>query len=124
MPESEPFAATLGEIIRQQREISALPMRQLAKMVGISNPYLSQIERGLREPSEHVLQSIASSLQTTVDDLTGRDDESAEVAVLDAIAEDATLTAKQRQALAEVYRSMVAATAAKKASRRKPAAAS
>lgn len=124
MPESEPFTATLGEIIRQQREISALPMRQLAKMVGISNPYLSQIERGLREPSEHVLQGIARSLQTTVDDLTGPDDDSAAAGVLDAIGEDAALTAKQRQALTEVYRSMVAATAAKKASRRKPATAS
>ncbi|MEP6562472.1 MAG: helix-turn-helix transcriptional regulator, partial [Nakamurella sp.] len=46
---------SLGEMIRRQREIAALPMRQLAAMSGISNPYLSQIERGLRDPSDQVL---------------------------------------------------------------------
>ena len=49
-------AERLGEIIRRQRELSALSMRQFADLVGISNPYLSQIERGLREPSERVLE--------------------------------------------------------------------
>ena len=62
-------ALTLGEIIRRQRELAELPMRQLAAMVGISNPYLSQIERGLRAPSDHVLRSIADSLQTSADAL-------------------------------------------------------
>ena len=54
---------SLGEMIRRQREIAALPMRQLAAMAGISNPYLSQIERGLRDPSDQVLNAIADSLQ-------------------------------------------------------------
>ena len=60
-------SSPLGEIIRRQRELQALSMRQFARMVGISNPYLSQIERGLREPSEQVLQGIADSLKTSVD---------------------------------------------------------
>ena len=62
-------ALTLGEIIRRQRELAELPMRQLAAMVGISNSYLSQIERRLRAPSDHVLRSIADSLQTSADAL-------------------------------------------------------
>ena len=50
-------ALSLGEIIRRQREISELSMRQFASMAGISNPYLSQIERGLREPSDKVMEA-------------------------------------------------------------------
>ena len=61
-----PKAPTLGEVIRRQRELARLPMRQLAAMAGISNPYLSQIERGLRDPSDQVLTAIADS---TVDAL-------------------------------------------------------
>ena len=60
-------SSPLGDIIRRQRELQALSMRQFARMVGISNPYLSQIERGLRDPSEQVLQGIADSLKTSVD---------------------------------------------------------
>ena len=62
-------ALSLGEIIRRQRELTELSMRQFAAMVGISNPYLSQIERGLREPSEQVLEAIAESLETSADAL-------------------------------------------------------
>ena len=53
-------AERLGEIIRRQRELGELSMRQFATLAGISNPYLSQIERGLREPSDRVLDAIAS----------------------------------------------------------------
>ena len=56
----------LGRIIRAQRELAAVPMRELAAAAGISNPYLSQIERGLRAPSEAVLTAIAESLETSV----------------------------------------------------------
>ena len=81
-------------------------MRQLAAMAGISNPYLSQIERGLREPSEQVLKSLADSLQLSADSLrpppTEQDD--ARSAVLEAIAADPDLTAQQRKALQESYR--------------------
>ena len=62
-------AAALGEIIRQQRELAELSMRQFAQIAGISNPYLSQIERGLRAPSENVLDAIASALKVSADTL-------------------------------------------------------
>src|SRR5919202_1068948 len=60
---------TLGAVIRRQRELSRLSMRQFAQAAGISNPYLSQIERGLREPSQRVVQAIAQSLRTSADAL-------------------------------------------------------
>jgi transcriptional regulator with XRE-family HTH domain len=109
-------AAALGEIIRQQRELAELSMRQFAQLAGISNPYLSQIERGLRAPSEQVLEGIASALKVSADTLyhqagvspPGEEDESS--AVLDAIATDPHLTARQRSALKEVYEAFVAAS--------------
>jgi transcriptional regulator with XRE-family HTH domain len=106
-------APSLGEIIRRQRELSALSMRQFAQMVGISNPYLSQIERGLREPSEKVVDAIAESLQTSVDALyeqagIAADDDSREPAALAAIRADTSLTARQRQALVQVYEAFAA----------------
>jgi transcriptional regulator with XRE-family HTH domain len=112
----------LGEIIRRRRELAELPMRQLAAMVGISNPYLSQIERGLRAPSQHVLNAIAASLRTTADALV----EQAGPAVaepppvLAAIAEDPNLTARQRLALTEVYTSLTETTIARRRRGRRP----
>ena len=64
----------LGVIIRRQRELAELSMRQVAAMAGISNPYLSQIERGLRAPSEEVLRAIAESLNVSADLLRGDDE--------------------------------------------------
>ncbi len=89
-------------------------MRQFAELAGISNPYLSQIERGLRAPSEQVLDGIASALKVSTDALyhqagmtrPGADGDSSEV--LDAIAADSRLTARQRTALKEVYEAFVA----------------
>jgi transcriptional regulator with XRE-family HTH domain len=110
MSNTWPESSTLGEIIRRQRELASLPMRQLAAMAGISNPYLSQIERGLREPSEHVLHAIADSLQVSAETLRSTDEDDAEradgvagSAVLDAIQADADLTPPQRRALQETY---------------------
>ncbi|WP_111767112.1 helix-turn-helix domain-containing protein [Nakamurella deserti] len=110
MSNTWPESSTLGEIIRRQRELASLPMRQLAAMAGISNPYLSQIERGLREPSEHVLHAIADSLQVSAETLRSTDEDDAErvdgaagSAVLDAIQADADLTPQQRRALQETY---------------------
>jgi transcriptional regulator with XRE-family HTH domain len=101
---------SLGEYIRRQRELHELSMRQVAEMAGISNPYLSQIERGLREPSERVIDAIANSLEVSAETLheyAGRspdaDDGPSEVE--EAIEHDVHLTARQRQALLEVYRS-------------------
>ncbi len=90
-------------------------MRQLADLVGISNPYLSQIEHGLREPSEKVLDAIAENLQVSADSLyehgarRAGDDaaEDEELPVAAAIRADPKLTARQRQALLEVYGAFV-----------------
>ena len=106
-------AERLGEIIRRQRELSAMSMRQFATLAGISNPYLSQIERGLREPSERVLDAIAAALEVSAATLYEQAgvtiNEEAEIGALEqAIREDPRLTGRQRQALLEVYRAFVA----------------
>src|SRR3954467_14999665 len=89
-----------------------LTMRQLADLVGISNPYLSQIERGLREPSERVLDAIADNLEMSAETLKqhrprARDAEAEASAVVAAIRADPELTAKERAALIEVYEAFV-----------------
>jgi transcriptional regulator with XRE-family HTH domain len=107
-------ATALGEIIRQQRELAELSMRQFAQLAGISNPYLSQIERGLRAPSENVLDGIASALKVSADALYQQagvpspGEAQPPSAVLEAIASDPGLTARQRSALREVYEAFVA----------------
>jgi len=105
----------LGSYIRKQRELQALSMRQLANLAGISNPYLSQIERGLREPSEKVIEALASNLELSADVLykqagrtrrqeaAGDDAEPEESAVESAIKADPRLSARQRAAMLEVY---------------------
>jgi transcriptional regulator with XRE-family HTH domain len=104
-------SATLGEYIRRQRELSAMSMREFARLAGISNPYLSQIERGLRAPSEQVLQAIADTLKVSADTLyeqagvTSTPDGPSEV--IQAIRADPALTARQRQALLQVYEAFV-----------------
>lgn len=118
--------ASLGEIIRRQRELNALSMRQFAQMVGISNPYLSQIERGLREPSEGVVDSIANSLQMSADALYEQagwqsgDDEPDEPAVVEAVRADTSLTGRQRQALVEIYEAFTAQNGKPARRRRRP----
>jgi transcriptional regulator with XRE-family HTH domain len=101
--------SALGEFIRRQRELQELSMRQAAEMAGISNPYLSQIERGLRAPSESVLNAIAGSLQTSADVLREQAGVPREPdgpsPVIDAIRADDRLTAAQRKALLEIYKS-------------------
>lgn len=107
--------STLGAIIRRQREVAAQPIRQFASAVGISGPYLSQIERGLRAPSEAVLNAIATSLQTTSEALYAEagylppedGDEQVAGEVLEAVERDPALTAPQRRALAEIYQSFL-----------------
>jgi transcriptional regulator with XRE-family HTH domain len=109
------MTSPLGEFIRRQRELQELSMRQLADLVGISNPYLSQIEHGLREPSEKVLDAIAQNLQLSADTLyehsgrrpEGSADEGDESEVVAAIRADPKLTPRQRQALVGVYNALV-----------------
>lgn len=102
----------MGETIREQRQVAELTLRQLADMVGISNPYLSQIERGLRAPSQHVLTSIAASLQTTADALLeqagGPPPHDDVPAVLTAIRADRRLTPAQQAALEQIYTAFTA----------------
>ena len=115
----------LGAIIREQRELAALPMRQLAKSVGISNPYLSQIERGLRAPSEAVVEALAASLDLSVEELYRRagyvepetsPEDPPQSDLADAIAAAPELTAAQRRAMAEIHRSFIDANRVRRAS--------
>ena len=113
MPRKGP-ASALGEAIRRQRELNAVSMRRFAQMAGISNPYLSQIERGLREPSERVVDAIARSLEISVDALyesAGLEPEAAaeEPATRAAIEAAEELTPRQRRALLDVYDAFVTA---------------
>lgn len=119
----------LGRIIRAQRELAELPMRQLAAAVGISNPYLSQIERGLRAPSEAVLTAIAESLETSVDrlyddagfvDPAPPGDDEGDSGLPTQIEAAIELTAAQRKALIEIYRGFVDANTVRRARGSRP----
>lgn len=105
----DPYA-TLGEFIKRQRELSQLSLRQLADICGISNPYLSQIERGLRTPSSMILQSLAKGLRISAETLytqAGILDprEAEESDVIKAIMHDPDLSARQREMMIDMYRS-------------------
>ena len=96
----------LGEYIRRQREHSEISMRRFAEMSGISNPYLSQIERGQREPSKRVVEGIARSFEMSAQALyrqAGIEPEPESTSVREAIQTDTALLARQRRALLEVY---------------------
>ena len=102
----------LGAFIRAQRQLANLSLRQMSEVAHVSNPYLSQLERGLHEPSVRVLQSIAKALNVSADTLlaqAGLDDDAPkdEVSTEAAIRQDARLTDEQKQALLTVYRSYV-----------------
>jgi transcriptional regulator with XRE-family HTH domain len=102
----------VGEFIRHQREVARMSVRRLAELAGVSNPYLSQIERGLRRPSAEILQQIARALHVSAEQLYVRagilDPESAvQMAVPDAISRDERLTPEQKQSLLTVYESFV-----------------
>ena len=97
----------LGEYIREQRHSAEISLRQLAKTADVSNPYLSQVERGLRRPSAEILSRIAAGLRISAETLYVRagllEERAGSPAVLTAIAEDKTLTERQRKALLEIY---------------------
>ena len=112
----------LGAFIRTQRQMANLSLRQLADLTSLSNPYLSQVERGLHEPSVRVLKAISGALNVSaetllaqaglVDAVTGEkadapDEAGEEEATEAAITADKRLTADQKAALIAVYRSMV-----------------
>lgn len=105
-----PQLPDVGSFIREQRERSALSIRKLAEMTGVSNPYLSQIERGIRRPSAKILRSIAEALAIRTETLyerAGLLDPVEAPGVRLAIAQDMTLTASQKQALMEIYKSFI-----------------
>jgi len=98
----------LGEFIREQRRIGHLSLRKLSEMAGVSNPYLSQIERGLRRPSADILQQIARALRISAETLyvrAGILDEADEIDVVSAILRDPDLTEEQKHTLVRVYES-------------------
>jgi transcriptional regulator with XRE-family HTH domain len=98
----------IGAYIRRQREGAEVSLRQLAKVAGISNPYLSQIERGLRKPSAEILAQIATGLRISAEALYVRAGilEPREYSpVLDAVAADPDLTERQKQVLTDIYES-------------------
>ena len=104
----ELLAGDLGAYLKEQRETARLSLRQLATAAGVSNPYLSQIERGLRKPSAEVLQQIAKGLQISAEALflrAGILEESEGLHVEVAIQSDVHLTARQKQTLLEIYQS-------------------
>ena len=108
----------VGEIIRRQRELAELSMRQVAAMAGISNPYLSQIERGLRAPSEEVLRAIAESLNVSADLLRGDQPADGSADVVEAIQSDPDLTVSQRRSLTEAYEALRQVTVKRRRDRR------
>jgi len=110
--EIEDRLADVGEFIRNQREVASMSVRRLAEIANVSNPYLSQIERGLRRPSAEILQQIAKALKISVETLYVRagmmaDETPAAIGVREAIGSDPGLSPEQKQALLHVYESFV-----------------
>ncbi len=101
----------LGEFIREQRNLGQLSLRKLSEMAGVSNPYLSQIERGLRRPSAEILQQIARALEISSETLYVRagilDEPDGEVDVIGEIRRDPRITEEQKKTLVRVYDSFV-----------------
>ena len=115
MPQDEKLAAVvtnaaqdIGSFIRTQREAAQVSVRQLAEKAGVSNPYLSQIERGLRKPSAEVLNQIAKALRVSAEVLyvqAGILEPSENSEVRDAIITDTVITERQKQVLLDIYTS-------------------
>jgi transcriptional regulator with XRE-family HTH domain len=100
---------SIGEYIREQREQAKVSLRQLAQTAGVSNPYLSQIERGLRKPSAEILQQIAKGLRISAEALYVQagilEDRPTDSGVRHAMLADPYLTERQKQVLIEIYES-------------------
>ena len=99
----------IGAYIREQREQAKISLRQLAQAAGVSNPYLSQIERGLRKPSADILQQIAKGLRISAEALYVQagilEDRPGDSGVRSALLTDPQLTERQKQVLIEIYES-------------------
>jgi transcriptional regulator with XRE-family HTH domain len=102
------MASDIGSFIRSQRETAQVSVRQLAEKSGVSNPYLSQVERGLRKPSAEVLNQIAKALRVSAEVLyvrAGILEPSDKSQVRDAITTDTAITERQKQILLDIYAS-------------------
>ena len=101
--------APIGEFIRDQRELAQVSLRQLARSAGVSNPYLSQIERGLRRPSAEILNQIAKALRISSEQLYVQagllDAHKGASAVIDAVLADPMLSERHKSVLVEIYES-------------------
>ncbi len=108
----------LGEFIREQRQGAQMSLRQLSSTAGVSNPYLSQVERGLRRPSAEILNRIARALSISAETLYVRagilDERAGDEAVTSALLSDTSLTESQRAALLEIYASFQAENASRR----------
>lgn len=121
--------SSVGDYIREQRQNAQVSLRQLAKSAGVSNPYLSQIERGLKKPSAEILQQIAKGLRISAETLYVRagilEDRGASSDVVGAILSDTVIDDRHKRVLLDVYESFRAehATTASTAPRsvKKPA---
>ncbi len=118
MEQLDPAAAVrdVGRYIREQRRQAELSLRNLARQAGVSNPYLSQIERGLRQPSAKILKDIAKALRISAETLYLRagilDPDEQDGDLVAAILREPHLTERQKQVLIEVYRSFRSSTEA------------
>jgi transcriptional regulator with XRE-family HTH domain len=116
---------SLGDYIREQRESAQVSLRQLAKNAGVSNPYLSQIERGLKKPSAEILQQIAKGLRISAETLYVRagilEDRGTTSDVVGAILADLTIDDRQKRVLLDIYESFRSEHAADLATRRRTA---
>jgi transcriptional regulator with XRE-family HTH domain len=109
VPDLENRMRDLGEFIRDQRRVGHLSLRKLSEMAGISNPYLSQIERGLRKPSAEILQQIARALEISAETLYVQagilDARDADADLVSEIRRDPHLNEDQKKTLVRIYES-------------------
>jgi transcriptional regulator with XRE-family HTH domain len=113
----------VGRFIRDQRSAAKMSLRKLAKLAGVSNPYLSQIERGLRRPSAEILNAIAKGLRISAETLYVQagilDDRRDHADLMTAIMADRTITERQKQVLVQIYASFREETDRRRQARRK-----
>lgn len=110
---NESKQSDLGDFIRQQRERANLSLRRLADSAGISNPYLSQIERGIRKPSAEILKRLSRALEISANSMYSKagliDDEFESPSVFEAIDADVILSSEEKKVLLDLYRNLVRA---------------
>jgi transcriptional regulator with XRE-family HTH domain len=111
-----PAVGRIGDYIKEQRETARLSLRRLAQEAGVSNPYLSQVERGLRKPSAEILQQLAKALRISAEQLYVQagllEDKGASLAVESAVLSDPSINERQKRVLLDIYSSFLAESGA------------